>query len=95
MRTASSSSAPDQALGPTEHVGSSNEGPASGDTSSVQDHRQLSDYSVVVVYGDSYNDPKAEALSKRLMQLGHEDVHTLRGGFQAWTDAGHETEPGE
>lgn len=59
------------------------------------DHQQLSDYGVVVVYGASYNDPKAEALSKRLMQLGHEEVHTLRGGYQAWTEAGHETEPGQ
>ena len=61
----------------------------------VAEHRQLDDYDVVVVYGETYADAKAEALSKRLMRLGHAKVHTLRGGMQAWTSAGNTTESGE
>ena len=59
------------------------------------DHGELSKYDALVVYGESYSDPKAEALSKRLIQLGHESVFTLRGGMQAWTTAGNTTETGE
>ncbi len=59
------------------------------------DHKSLNAFDVLVVYGESYSDPKAEALSKRLMELGHATVYTLRGGMQAWTTAGNATNSGE
>jgi 3-mercaptopyruvate sulfurtransferase SseA len=59
------------------------------------DRRQLEGYDVLVVYGDDYKDPIAEAMSKRLMELGFKDVRTLRGGLRAWTDAGNELETGD
>ena len=49
---------------------------------------KLDDYDVLIVYGDDYNDPKANAMSKRLLELGFSDVRTLRGGLRAWTSAG-------
>jgi 3-mercaptopyruvate sulfurtransferase SseA len=57
-----------------------------------QDHTQLRDHRVLVVYGRNFNDPLATGLSKRLIELGHKDVRTLRGGVRAWTDAGLELE---
>ena len=57
-------------------------------------HQVLRGYDVLVVYGNDYNDPKAEGMSKRLVELGHKDVRTLRGGLRAWTNAGHELETG-
>ena len=50
---------------------------------------KLDGYDVLIVYGDDYNDPKANAMSKRLLQLGFSDVRTLRGGLRAWTSAGY------
>ena len=57
-------------------------------------HTILQDYEVIVVYGSTYNDPKANAMSKRLMQLGYEDVKTLRGGLSGWKAAGYDVEEG-
>jgi len=57
----------------------------------AQDHRTLNAYGLIIVYGEGYNDAKAEAMSKRLIELGHENVYTLRGGLKAWRDAGMET----
>ena len=56
---------------------------------------RLSGYDVLVVYGDGYHDPKAEGMSKRLIELGFKDVRTLRGGLRAWTAAGNPLETGE
>ncbi|MEE9129024.1 MAG: rhodanese-like domain-containing protein [Phycisphaerales bacterium] len=50
---------------------------------------RLNGYDVLIVYGDDYNDPKANAMSKRLLELGFSDVRTLRGGLRAWTLAGY------
>jgi rhodanese-related sulfurtransferase len=50
---------------------------------------ELKAYGFIVVYGNSYNDPLADAMSKTLMELGLAEVRTLRGGLQAWTDAGN------
>ena len=50
---------------------------------------ELKSYGFIVIYGNSYNDPLADAMSKTLMELGLEDVRTLRGGLQAWTNAGN------
>ena len=46
-------------------------------------------YGFIVVYGSTYNDPLADAMSKTLMELGLVDIRTLRGGLQAWTNAGN------
>lgn len=61
----------------------------------ANDHHILKEYEVIVVYGSSYNDPKANAMSKRLMQLGYKDVKTLRGGLSSWKAAGYDIEEGE
>ncbi len=58
------------------------------------DHDKLKGYDVLIVYGDDYHDPKAEGMSKRLLELGFKDVRTLRGGLQAWADLGHPVETG-
>lgn len=56
-------------------------------------HQQvIGDADLVVVYGNGYNDVKAEGMSKRLIELGYKKVHTLQGGIRAWTDAGLELE---
>lgn len=61
----------------------------------AHDHHILKEYEVIVVYGSTYNDPKANAMSKRLMQLGYKDVKTLRGGLRGWQAAGYDVEEGE
>ena len=62
----------------------------------TEDHeRVLAGYDLLIVYGDDYNDPIAEAMSKRLLNLGYKDVRTLRGGITAWTDAGYALETNE
>ena len=57
----------------------------------VSDHHGpvLDGYVAVIVYGKDFGDPKADAMSKRLLELGYTDVKTLSGGLQAWTDAGY------
>jgi rhodanese-related sulfurtransferase len=54
----------------------------------ADDHKQLDPYASLVIYGDAYNDVKSQAMAKRLIELGHANVHTLRGGLKAWKDAG-------
>ncbi len=51
-------------------------------------HKELRDYDVIVVYGDTYNSTLAIAMSKAVIELGYKQVHTLRGGLVAWQDAG-------
>ncbi len=60
----------------------------------AKNHHILQKYEVIVVYGSTYNDPKATAMSKRLMQLGYKDVKTLRGGLSGWKAAGYDVEEG-
>jgi 3-mercaptopyruvate sulfurtransferase SseA len=55
----------------------------------------LAGYDLIIVYGDDYNDPIAEAMSKRLLNLGYKDVRTLRGGLRQWTNEGFELEVNE
>jgi len=55
-------------------------------------HQMLDEYDVLIVYGETWNDPIAHAMSKRLLELGHGPVQTLRGGLKAWTDAGYDVE---
>lgn len=61
----------------------------------TSEYRRLKVYDVVVVYGDGYDDVKAQAMSKRLMELGVAEVHVLRGGLQAWREAGMPLEDGD
>ena len=58
------------------------------------DWTNLEGYGVVVVYGQTYNDPLAEAMSKTLMEYGIKDVRTLKGGIDAWTRAGFTLQKG-
>jgi len=55
-------------------------------------HRDLREYDVLIVYGNDFNSPRATALSKVLIELGHRDVRTLRGGLRAWKSAGRPVE---
>lgn len=57
-------------------------------------HIRLTGQEPIIVYGDDYNDAIAVAMSKRLIELGHEDVRTLRGGLRAWQAAGGEVVTG-
>ena len=50
---------------------------------------KLEAYDLVIVYGRTYNDPIADAMSKSLMEYGLKDVKTLRGGLEAWVNAGN------
>lgn len=54
----------------------------------------LEGYGPKIVYGDTYNDPLADAMSKTLMQYGLKDIYTLRGGLEAWTEANMELQKG-
>jgi len=38
----------------------------------------------IVVYDTNWNDVIAVSASKRLMELGHSNVYTLKGGLEAW-----------
>ena len=58
------------------------------------DWAKLEGYGVVIVYGQTYNDPLAEAMSKTLMEYGIKDVRTLKGGIDAWTRAGFTLQKG-
>jgi len=44
-----------------------------------------------VVYGDAATEPAVLAAAQALDRLGYGAVHVLRGGIQAWKDAGHAT----
>ena len=58
-------------------------------------HHRLKSYEILVVYGDDFADPRAQGMSKRLLELGFKDVRTLRGGLRAWVTAGKTLEVGE
>lgn len=56
-----------------------------------EDHAQLRGRTPLIVYGNDYNSPRANAVSKILIEKGYKDVQTLRGGLRAWKNAGHTT----
>ena len=51
-------------------------------------------FGTIIVYGDTWNDLIADAESKVFLERGVENVKTLNGGWQAWTEAGGASEPG-
>ncbi len=55
----------------------------------------LRGYDALIVYGSDFQDNLADAMSKRLLEMGFRDVRTLKGGLRAWTRAGHEVETGD
>jgi rhodanese-related sulfurtransferase len=55
----------------------------------------LRGYNALIVYGSDFQDNLADAMSKRLLELGFKDVRTLKGGLRAWTRAGYEVETGD
>jgi rhodanese-related sulfurtransferase len=54
----------------------------------------LKGYGRFVVYDTGPDDTIAKAASKRLMELGFDDVYTLEGGMDAWKRAGNDVETG-
>ncbi|MDG2291113.1 MAG: rhodanese-like domain-containing protein [Phycisphaerales bacterium] len=54
----------------------------------------LKGYNIIVVYGNTYNDPLAEAMSKTLMEYGLRDIRTLKGGLEAWMNSGQQITKG-
>ena len=60
----------------------------------AEQFRALEKFDAVIVYGVDFNDPKAEGMSKRLIELGLDDVRTLEGGLRAWENSGYELEKG-
>jgi len=54
----------------------------------------LRDRTVIVVYDSDFDDVVARAASKRLIELGHRNVRTLRGGLRAWERDGNTVERG-
>jgi rhodanese-related sulfurtransferase len=57
-----------------------------------QHARVLVGYDNLIIYGRDYGDPKAEAMSKSLLELRYHHVKTLSGGLLAWADAGYPVE---
>jgi len=55
---------------------------------------RLRSAAAIVVYDSNWNDVIAVSASKRLMELGHSDVYTLKGGLEAWVADGHDVEKG-
>jgi len=45
----------------------------------------------MVIYGDAATEPAVLAAAQALQRLGYSRVHVLRGGIQAWRDAGYAT----
>lgn len=56
---------------------------------------RLEGVTTIVVYGEDYNDVKAKGMSKRLIELGYDDVRTLAGGLRQWESQGHDVETGD
>ena len=53
----------------------------------------LDGYTSLIVYGRRWNDPVADAMSKKLIEMGFSKVRTLKGGFEGWVEAGKPIEP--
>jgi rhodanese-related sulfurtransferase len=53
----------------------------------------LRGYDMFFVYGSAWDDTIAKAASKRLMELGFDDVYTLEGGLENWKRDGQPVIP--
>ena len=53
----------------------------------------LRGYDLFLVYDTDLEDTIGKAASKRLMEIGFDDVYTLEGGLKAWKREGFEVEP--
>ena len=49
---------------------------------------RISQFEMIVVYGDSAESPEARAVLKRLLAIGYADVRLLRSGFNGWKSSG-------
>ncbi len=49
-------------------------------------------FEMFIVYDTDYDDVLAKAASKRLMELGYENVYSLLGGLKAWKTEGYPVE---
>ena len=54
----------------------------------------LGKYQILVVYDTDYDDIICRAASKRLMELGFDNVYSLEGGLKAWKKAGNDVTTG-
>lgn len=52
----------------------------------------LRGYDRFFVYGSAWDDTIAKAASKRLMELGFDDVYTIKGGLATWSEDGYPVE---
>ncbi|MAJ47658.1 MAG: hypothetical protein CBC35_10395 [Planctomycetes bacterium TMED75] len=60
-----------------------------------QDYKsRLVNAATIVVYDTDWNDVIGVSASKRLMELGHSNVYTLKGGIEAWVADGHAVQDG-
>lgn len=58
-----------------------------------RDDDRLKDAKLIIVYALDWEDPVAQAMSKKLLALGYKGVQTYRGGLREWVAKGRETEP--
>ena len=56
---------------------------------------RLDDAGIIIIAGETYNDPIAVAMSKELLLQGFTNVKTLRGGLTGWDEAGEPIESRE
>ena len=60
-----------------------------------QDYKsRLLNAATIIVYDANWNDVIGVSASKRLMELGHSNVYTLKGGLEAWVADGNPTASG-
>ena len=55
---------------------------------------RLVNAATIIVYDTDWDDVIGVSASKRLMELGHSEVYTLRGGIEAWVADGHQVTSG-
>lgn len=56
--------------------------------------KRIEAYKVLAVYGDDPGSPAAQAMTKRFMILGYDDVRMFMDGLAAWRRAGLKVEQG-
>ncbi len=57
--------------------------------------QRLAGFGTLVVYGETYEAPLADALIKALLKGGMKDVKGLKPGYEGWIAAGEKVEKGE